>query len=654
MSHVRASPPSEALSNQQAKVERPRGLFSFLLGFLGLYGGRTLELRPHRIRFPFLSWLFGRVLLDDKAADGQSDVTGSILRIWHVQRVTLQPIRTTPQQQLGAVVRSITPWALHPHPNLRQVFGVCTDGPKAFTVEPLTESQSLQAYIHSHPMTERRHVVLSLARGLSFLHSHDIVHGDLHIDHVSVVDDGVFQLGFVTSGYSALQSGQRPLPFWAKNRPDDRAPDPPQDSSLPDDPRWVGLGTPPAKEPLNSTQLVEFRVLLASQDKQGDIFAFGFLLLALFRTITSMVDVADVSLVRLVLNGKQPRRPDRTAQVMGLDKVHWDVALRCWRLGSSPIDAGSIVELLEPTRDDVLTCPVNWSVADKEKWILERGLPKFTNEISSVRFVQDGRDIERNIREIKATLHLRSSAIAVKIIEPENSRRIKLDLAQNFLAEVIVWSQLKHDNILPLLGTYTLARPGVPNLPAYVVPWMDSGLSTDYLRGNPDVNHVQMMLQMARGLNFLHTRSPAIIHNDIRPASIYVGQNGHAYIANFDFRPLQHPSKGFDTTNNRSLFLASRYHAPETTEPSPQSDVFGYALTSWVFYSGEEPFATVDAEDAFSLIRSGERPERLTDINSDQVWEVMQKGWRHAPFRRPTMQEIILLLENVEDSNPRP
>lgn len=52
--------------------------------------------------------------------------------------------------------------------------------------------------------------------------------------------------------------------------------------------------------------------------------------------------------------------------------------------------------------------------------------------------------------------------------------------------EMVIWHDLVHDNILPLLG-YVLMADG-DGLPYFISPWMDDGNLRVFLKKNPDAD----------------------------------------------------------------------------------------------------------------------------------------------------------------------
>ena len=71
-----------------------------------------------------------------------------------------------------------------------------------------------------------------------------------------------------------------------------------------------------------------------------------------------------------------------------------------------------------------------------------------------------------------------------------------LTIMQRIRREIKVWLDLKHENVLPLLGT-TL---GFGRFPAKVCPWTENGTLTSYMEGYHAILSVVDILALVRVL----------------------------------------------------------------------------------------------------------------------------------------------------------
>ncbi|KXN83155.1 Serine/threonine-protein kinase-transforming protein raf [Leucoagaricus sp. SymC.cos] len=164
-----------------------------------------------------------------------------------------------------------------------------------------------------------------------------------------------------------------------------------------------------------------------------------------------------------------------------------------------------------------------------------------------------------------------------------------------FLKEAILWSQLFHPNVLPFYGIY--CPDG--NQVALVSPWMEEGNICDYLKRNPAMPRLPLVLDILQGLSYLHRNS--VVHSDLKGANVLVTLGGSACLADFGLSSIDDPA----VLRWHSLCTATqaggtvRWQAPELlghedteqiTRANSKSDVYSAAS---VMYEASEQFKIV-------------------------------------------------------------
>ncbi|KZV84477.1 kinase-like protein [Exidia glandulosa HHB12029] len=480
------------------------------------------------------------------------------------------------------------------HPNLLRIYGTSSSRLDTFVISPFLELTPVFVRIDDCHSLERRPIVLGVARALAYLHSHDIIHGGLDAYHVflspsnEVILDGFAPLGRPVASVESSRSAT--LPEWANPVQDlaksEKGLDPEADAS--DDPEWDPPYQPPRvpdselEEPLRS----EVRNYLRSTTKDGDIFTFGFFIVEIFTGLAPFDCVYALRLLRMVINGQQPRHPGRLAEVRGLDERHWDLCLRCWDVGpGKPVAMRDIVAALEAPRDDIVRCPVLWNFSYLEKFTA-RMAPDLTRRVQRMQTVESGRDIECEGFELHAVVRGDVKGVRiVNLIPPHAYRRLlsKQGTKRAFLSELVVWSQLKHAHILPLLGSYIGTGD---TRQCFVVPRMAGGTCVDYLRECDSPDRMRILSEVADAVH----------------ARVFISTAGTAFLGNFDFSPLQRPvANRFDDTDTCEIVQSMRWTAPEATrDPSTRSDVFAFGMFGY-----ETKFGL------FSERAGGEQPLRV-------------------------------------------
>jgi mitogen-activated protein kinase kinase kinase 13 len=90
-----------------------------------------------------------------------------------------------------------------------------------------------------------------------------------------------------------------------------------------------------------------------------------------------------------------------------------------------------------------------------------------------------------------------------------------------------------------------------------------------------------MALDIARGLEYLHTRKPSIIHRDCKSSNILITAKGTAKIADFGLAKVKQSTRSMV----RSLVGTVNWQAPELWHAHPKYnhkvDVFSCAMVYW-------------------------------------------------------------------------
>ncbi|KAF9261240.1 kinase-like protein [Marasmius fiardii PR-910] len=107
----------------------------------------------------------------------------------------------------------------------------------------------------------------------------------------------------------------------------------------------------------------------------------------------------------------------------------------------------------------------------------------------------------------------RTVCLKVLRIHTQNDERKRNKMIDDFCQEALIWTQLSHPNVLQLLGVNTKLFGGNFCL---ISPWMDNGDVINFLQKTPDHDRLRSICEIAAGLEYLHSRSPMIVHGDIR------------------------------------------------------------------------------------------------------------------------------------------
>ncbi|KAJ7233211.1 kinase-like domain-containing protein [Mycena rebaudengoi] len=217
------------------------------------------------------------------------------------------------------------------------------------------------------------------------------------------------------------------------------------------------------------------------------------------------------------------------------------------------------------------------------------------------------------------------------------SRRI----CWQFCREALVWQNLKHPNILPLIG---IDRESFPSL-CMVSPWMEHGTIMKYLNDHGRERVDKLLCEIAQGLQYLHSHN--IVHGDLRGANILVTHDWSACLADFGLATLTDATMPMFPTSSRAGSV--RWMAPELLSPehfglefrrTAATDVYAFGSVCIELYTGRAPFAEVSEGTALLKIIDGEKPKRPTTMD-DVLWYYVNNYLGRYPATRPHIDVVF-------------
>ncbi|KAG9032407.1 hypothetical protein FRB95_001528 [Tulasnella sp. JGI-2019a] len=189
--------------------------------------------------------------------------------------------------------------------------------------------------------------------------------------------------------------------------------------------------------------------------------------------------------------------------------------------------------------------------------------------------------------------------------------------------------------------------------PILIAPWCKNGHMRGYLGRNPSANKMTLLMQVAHGLDFLHTRQPPIVHGDIKPDNILIGDAFEALIADFGLSKVKRDISSGWTTDFKPVILW--YTAPELLdegEITSASDVYAFTIMVLEILSGRQPFSGRVGMPLGLAVLRGERP-KLEDhpVHPYNLRGLFESGWHCDLTRRPSMAVIWGELRATAGSN---
>ena len=247
----------------------------------------------------------------------------------------------------------------------------------------------------------------------------------------------------------------------------------------------------------------------------------------------------------------------------------------------------------------------------------------------------------------------------------ESSHWDEQAVSRAFIQECKILSDLSHPHVIQFLGLYFLAGSKLPLLVMEYLPHnLDDCLSTDI--GIPLPVKTSILCDTARGLTYLHQRSPPIIHRDLTAKNVLLSSNMHAKIADFGVARIVNiqPSKLSSTMTAGPGAIV--YMPPEAMGTKPRYgtslDIFSFGVLTLYTISQKFPIpeaaTTVDSEGKVVALTEIQRramymQEVQRQLGANHTFEGMiSQCLANKIEERPTARTLLGQLDGLKAQLP--
>ncbi|KAL3660547.1 hypothetical protein V7S43_014302 [Phytophthora oleae] len=224
--------------------------------------------------------------------------------------------------------------------------------------------------------------------------------------------------------------------------------------------------------------------------------------------------------------------------------------------------------------------------------------------------------------------------------EKSNANEPTEEPYKQFLDEMSVWSQLKHPNVLKLLGACHVGQHQFIMCEYAAEGTIDSFVSSKPVEERGACAR-RVLHEAALGLHYLHTQN--VVHADLRCSNILIDAEGVVMLADVGFSSLKTTTRPNDTTSDTSRWVAPECLTGET--PTFASNVYSFAMCAIEVVSGELPRGRGTTDTAIRAnIRKGLLPPRPANCFSDSEWSLIERMCCSDPNARISISDAVKLL----------
>ncbi|XP_057839971.2 LEAF RUST 10 DISEASE-RESISTANCE LOCUS RECEPTOR-LIKE PROTEIN KINASE-like 1.4 [Cryptomeria japonica] len=256
-------------------------------------------------------------------------------------------------------------------------------------------------------------------------------------------------------------------------------------------------------------------------------------------------------------------------------------------------------------------------------------------------------------------------AVAVKRLYQDSCRTV-----EQFLNEVQILSSLCHPNLVRLYGC---TCPQSPML-LLVYEFMPNGTLSDHLHGSrrtltglPWATRLNIAIQTAQALAYLHNFNPPILHRDVKSSNILLDEDFRAKVGDFGLSRLMPLNVSHITTAPQGTlgYVDPEYH--QCFQLTEKSDVYSLGVVLMEIISAKVAVDTMRNRNEISLanmatdrIRRGVLDELVDPdlrIGRNHEVKVTVAAAAELAFEclaierdfRPTMKEVVARLTDIKE-----
>ncbi|KAJ8591202.1 kinase-like protein [Rhizopogon salebrosus TDB-379] len=544
-----------------------------------------------------------------------SDVRLSSIHQIAVKKFVIDHETTMAKMEKGIVQRELKVWLKLRHSTIVPLLGIAfLDHPFPALVSQWMPSGTLYNYLEMQATTltapARADLAKGVADGLNYLHSENVVHGDLCPGNVLIDGSGnpcLTDFGLAT----VVWDGELQLTTMIANR----------------NPRWhapevIGIDRDPGRPTFKS-----------------DIYSFG---CVMFFIASGDMPWQEKKYNQIIIELSRRAIPMRPGNI--LDN-HLNLVRKCWSW--DPKDRPGCAEVLK-----WMGLMLGTKLRLLREWLEDNNVSDFTSQLAEL-----GPPITRGafgrVYQRTVVTNEGETVVAVKKFMIDHERAMaKMEMGIGH-RELKVWLKLRHSTIVPLLGIAFLDL----SFPVLVSQWMPSGTLYNYLEKQATTfttpARVDLVKGVADGLNYLHSEN--VVHGDLHPGNVLIDGSGNPCLTDFGLATVVGDEELQLTTTIANQ--NPRWHAPEVIgidrdpgRPTFKSDIYSFGSVMFFIVSGDIPWQEKRSYQIVIELSRRVIPIRPGNI-LDNHWNLIHKCWSLDPNDRPGCAEVLKCMSSSSNLN---
>ncbi|KAI4316529.1 hypothetical protein L6164_024506 [Bauhinia variegata] len=220
------------------------------------------------------------------------------------------------------------------------------------------------------------------------------------------------------------------------------------------------------------------------------------------------------------------------------------------------------------------------------------------------------------------------------------------DALAQFKSEVEIMLRMRHPNVVLFMGAIT--RP--PHF-SILTEFLPRG-SLYRLLHRPNFQldekrRLRMALDVAKGMNYLHTSHPTIVHRDLKSPNLLVDKHWVVKVCDFGLSRMKHHT----FLSSKSTAGTPEWMAPEVLRNEPANekcDVYSFGIILWELATLRIPWKGLNPMQVVGAVGFQNRRLEIPEDVNPVVAQIIRDCWQTEPHLRPSFSQLMSRLLHLQ------
>ncbi|KAM4121464.1 hypothetical protein ACB094_01G007800 [Castanea mollissima] len=220
------------------------------------------------------------------------------------------------------------------------------------------------------------------------------------------------------------------------------------------------------------------------------------------------------------------------------------------------------------------------------------------------------------------------------------------DSLVQFKSEVEIMLRLRHPNVVLFMGAVTRS----PHF-SILTEFLPRGSLYRLLhRPNPPIDEKRRMwmaLDVAKGMNYLHTSHPPIVHRDLKSPNLLVDKNWVVKVCDFGLSRTKHHT----FLSSQSTAGTPEWMAPEVLRnerANEKCDVYSFGIILWELSTLRIPWKGLNPMQVVGAVGFQNRRLEIPEEVDPVVAQIICDCWQTDPDLRPSFSQLMSSLRHLQ------